>query len=77
MIGSQIKNEKYNFFKSIVKTRLQYTFNSDMNKNKYVIHLFSKNHLYIRCFAKFLANSILNGYYIGVDFVESFVKIFY
>ena len=38
---------------------------------------FRKRDLYIRCFGKYLANSILNGYFVGIEFAEGFVKTLY
>jgi hypothetical protein len=71
LIGALMKNEKYPFFKPVMgRNRTCYTLNPELLKNK-------KKDIYMKIFGKFIANSILNNYLVGIDFADSFIKTLY
>lgn len=56
---------------------MEYFLNPDILKNKYLCFKFRKKEDYMEVWGKYLANSFLNSYLIGVSFSPVFVKMLY
>lgn len=65
-----MKNERNPFFKLVNPTTMEYFFNPDLLRNK-------KKLEYMELFGKYLANSFLNNYLLGISFSTTFVKMLY
>ncbi|CAD8120325.1 unnamed protein product [Paramecium sonneborni] len=70
MIGNTLKDDTYKFFQPVQGNLSKYFLHSNFNKIK-------NKKEYALLFGKLIANSIANGYLIGIDIISPFWKVVY